>query len=54
MRGVGRQIVIEALDQENAVRKEAGLAPLTAGPSGRLRNEVKESIPFAVHLAGGA
>jgi len=43
MRGVGRQLVIEAIDQENAVRKESGLAPLTAGEADALRNEIKES-----------
>lgn len=43
MRGVGRQVVIEAIDQENAVRKESGLAPLSADQADAMRNQVKES-----------
>ncbi len=43
MRGVNRQLSIEAIAQENATRHENGMAPLTAQEEDVVRQEVKDA-----------
>jgi hypothetical protein len=43
MRGIGRQLSIEAIKKENAIRSESGMPPLTDKQMDRVRNSVKES-----------
>ncbi len=43
MRGIGRQLSIEAIKKENAIRSESGMPPLTEKQMDRVRESVKES-----------
>lgn len=43
MRGIGRQLCIEAISKENAVRAESGMPPLTEKQMDRVRASVKEN-----------
>ncbi len=52
MRGIGRQIELEAIRQANAVRKESGMEPLSESQEQSLRNQLKEQYrsQFATRL----
>jgi len=43
MRGVSRQLTLEAIKKENAIRSESGMPPLTEKQMDRVRDSVKES-----------
>lgn len=44
MRGVGRQIEIDAIDRENTIREDAGLPPLSEREADRVRSALKETM----------
>lgn len=52
MRGIRRQLELEAVRQANDVRKESGMEPLTEGQEETLRNRIKEQYKsqFATRL----